>query len=77
MDCRTKRLKDFIDNAPGEVSESLGRVCSQLHLSISVARMEQPDRNFILFLAEKVAHKRDQKVQSDSITQIRTYNYIR
>jgi hypothetical protein len=77
MDWRTKRLKDFIDNAPSEVSESLGHVCIQLHLSISVARMEQPDRNLILFLAEKVAHKRDKKVQNGAITQIRKYNYIR
>jgi hypothetical protein len=64
MDWRTKRLKGFIDNAPGEVAESLGHVCSQLHLSISVARMEHPDRNLILFLAEKVAHKRVKKVQN-------------
>jgi hypothetical protein len=30
-----------------------------------------------LFLAERVAHKRDKKVQNGSIMQIRTYNYIR
>ncbi len=48
-----------------------------LHLSISVARIEQLDRNFTLFLAEKVAHKRDKKAQNGSIMQIRTYNCIR
>jgi len=58
MDWRTKRLRGLIDNASGEVTESLGHVCSQLHLSISVARKQQADRNPI----EKVAHKRDKKV---------------
>ena len=71
-----KRLKDFIGNAPGEGSDGLGDVCSRLHLSISVARMELPDRNFILSLAEKVAPKQDKKAQNGRAMKIRTYNYI-
>ncbi len=35
MDWRANKLKDFIDNAPGEVNESLAHICSQLQLSVS------------------------------------------
>lgn len=35
MDWRANKLKDFIDNAPGGVNESLGHICSQLQLSLS------------------------------------------
>jgi methylphosphotriester-DNA--protein-cysteine methyltransferase len=35
MDWRTKKLKNYIDNAEGNVIESLGHVCSQLQLPLS------------------------------------------
>jgi methylphosphotriester-DNA--protein-cysteine methyltransferase len=35
MEWRANKLKNLIDNAPGEVNESLGHVCSQLQLSLS------------------------------------------
>src|ERR1700731_1816619 len=35
MDWRADKLKNFIDNAPGKVNESLGHVCSELQLSLS------------------------------------------
>jgi transcriptional regulator GlxA family with amidase domain len=35
MDWRAKKLKNYIDNAEGNVNESLGHVCSQLQLSLS------------------------------------------
>ena len=35
IDWRAMKLKNYIDNAEGKVNESLGHVCSQLHLSLS------------------------------------------
>jgi len=36
MDWRAKKLKDFIDNAPGKVLGNLGDVCNELGLPLSV-----------------------------------------
>src|SRR5258708_12691776 len=36
MDWRAKKLKDFIDNAPGKVLGNLGDVCNELDLPLSV-----------------------------------------
>lgn len=35
IDWRIKKLKDFIDNAPGKIHGNLGDVCGQLRLSLS------------------------------------------
>src|SRR5260370_8057965 len=35
IDWRAKKLKDFIDNAPGKIHGSLRDVCGQLQLSLS------------------------------------------
>jgi methylphosphotriester-DNA--protein-cysteine methyltransferase len=35
IEWRAKKLKNFIDNAPGEVNESLGHIYGQLQLSLS------------------------------------------
>jgi transcriptional regulator GlxA family with amidase domain len=36
MDWRTKKVKDFIDNTPGKVLGSVGDLCEELELPLSV-----------------------------------------
>ncbi len=58
MEWRAKKLKDFIDNAPGKILGNLGDVCNELELPLSVRQARRLFRGTTGVSINEYARKR-------------------